>query len=94
MKVKEESVKFTSFNIRYGLYEFLVMPFGLTNAPSYFADMMNMIFRYFLDKFVLIFIDDILVYSKTEEENEMHLRLVLERRRKHELKIKFGKYKF
>ena len=94
MKVEEESIKYTAFNTRYGLYEFLVMPFGLTNAPSYFVDLMNRTFRDFLDKFVVVFIDDILVYSKSEEEHAKHLHLVLSRLRAHNLKAKFTKCTF
>ena len=94
MKVEDSSVKYTAFNTRYGLYEFLVMPFGLTNAPSYFVDLMNRIFRDYLDKFVLIFIDDILIYSKTVEEHKNHLHLVLSRLRENDLKAKFSKCAF
>ena len=94
MKVEDSSVKYTAFNTRYGLYEFLVMPFGLTNAPSYFVDLMNRIFRDYLDKFVLIFIDDILIYSRTVEEHENHLHLVLSRLREKDLKAKFSKCAF
>ena len=67
----------TAFTTRYGLYEYTVMSFGLTNAPAFFMYMMNSVFMEYLDKFVVVFIDDILVYSKTEEEHENHLRLVL-----------------
>ena len=94
MKVEESSIKYTAFNTRYGLYEFLVMPFGLTNAPSYFVDLMNRIFRDYLDIFVLIFIDDILIYSKTPSEHEKHLHLVLSRPREQNLKAKFSKCSF
>ena len=94
MKVEDSSVKYTAFNTRYGLYEFLVMPFGLTNAPSYFVDLMNRTFRDFLDRFVLIFIDDILVYSKTEEEHKHHLHLVLTRLKENKLNAKFSKCLF
>ena len=67
----------TTFVTRYGLYEFIVMSFGLTNAPAYFMYLMNKVFMEYLDKFIVVFIDDILVYSKNEEEHEEHLRLVL-----------------
>jgi hypothetical protein len=72
-----EDVPKTAFTSRYGLYEFTVMSFGLTNAPAYFTYVMNKVFMEYLDKFVVVFIDDILVFSRNEEENEEHLRLVL-----------------
>ena len=84
----------TSFRTRYGSYEWLVMPFGLTNAPAYFVDLMNRVFKNFLDRFVLIFIDDILMYSKTEEKHEKHLRIVLETFRSNQLKEKKFKCHF
>ena len=70
------------------------MPFGLTNAPAYFMNMMNNVFMEFLDKFVVVFINDILVYSKNEEEHKQHLRLVLEKLREHQLYAKFSKCEF
>nr|GEU98114.1 hypothetical protein [Tanacetum cinerariifolium] len=73
LQVKEQDIPKTSFCTRYGHYEFLVMPFGLTNAPPVFIDLMNRIFHKYLDKFIIVFIDDILVYSKTKEEHEEHL---------------------
>ena len=77
LKIREQDIPKTTFTTRYGLYEYTVMSFGLTNAPAYFMSMMNKVFMEFLDKFVVVFIDDILVYSKSEEEHKEHLRLVL-----------------
>jgi hypothetical protein len=77
-----------------GLYEFTVMSFGLTNAPAYFMYMMNKVFMEYLDKFVLVFINDILVYSRSEEEHEGHLRLVLRKLRDHKLYAKLSKCEF
>ncbi|KAL5570825.1 hypothetical protein UlMin_020422, partial [Ulmus minor] len=77
LKIKEDDVPKSAFRTRYGHYEFLVMPFGLTNAPAAFMDLMNRIFREYLDKFVIVFIDDILIYSKSQKEHEQHLRVVL-----------------
>jgi hypothetical protein len=77
LKVQECDIPKTAFISRYGLYEFAVMSFGLTNALAYFMYMMNMVFMEYLDKFIMVFIDDILVYSRNEEEYEGHLRLVL-----------------
>jgi hypothetical protein len=79
LKIRTEDIPKTAFTIRYGLYEFLVMSFGLTNAPTYFMNLMNKVFMEYLDRFVVVFIDDILVYSKNEEANEDHLRLVLQK---------------
>jgi hypothetical protein len=78
IKIRPEDVPKTAFSIRYGLYEYLVMSFGLTNAPAYFMYLMNSIFMPELDKFVMAFIDDILVYYKNEEEHEQHLRVILQ----------------
>ena len=76
LKVKDEDVKKTTFRTCYGHYEFLVMPFGVTNAPFAFMDLMNYVFTTYLDEFVIVFIDEILVYSKNLVEHEKHLRLV------------------
>ncbi|WVZ76442.1 hypothetical protein U9M48_024418 [Paspalum notatum var. saurae] len=84
----------TAFTTKYGLYEYTVMSFGLTNAPAYFMQLMNSVFMDYLDKFVVVFIDDILIYSKTEAEHEEHLRLVLQRLREHKLYAKFSKCEF
>ena len=78
MRVKEEDIPKIAFRTRYGHYEFSVMPFGLTNAPAVFMDLMNRVFHEYLDSFVIVFIDDILVYSKSQEEHEEHLRIVLQ----------------
>ena len=77
LKFRAEDIPKTAFTTRYGLYEYTVMSFGLTNAPAYFMNLMNKIFMDFLDKFVVVFIDDILIYSKSEEEHELHLRTIL-----------------
>ncbi|KAA3490754.1 DNA/RNA polymerases superfamily protein [Gossypium australe] len=94
LKVKEVDVHKTAFRTRYGHYEFLVMPFGLTNAPAAFMDLMNRVFQQYLDQFVVVFIDDILVYSKTEEEHDKHLRIVLQVLREKQLYAKFSKCEF
>ena len=91
LKIQEQDIPKTAFTTRYGLYVYTVMSFGLTNAPAYFMNMMNKVFMEFLDKFVVVFIDDILVYSKNEEEHKEHFRLVLEKLREHQLYAKFSK---
>ncbi|WVZ76267.1 hypothetical protein U9M48_024255 [Paspalum notatum var. saurae] len=93
-KDREEDIPKTAFSTRYGLYEYLVMSFGLTNAPAFFMYMMNSVFMNELDKFVVVFIDDILIYSKSEKEHEEHLKVVLTRLREHKLYAKFSKCAF
>nr|GFD13430.1 putative reverse transcriptase domain-containing protein [Tanacetum cinerariifolium] len=78
LRVREEDIPKTAFRTRYGHLEFTVTPFGLTNAPVVFMDLMNRVCRPYLDKFVIFFIDDILIYSKSKEEHEVHLKLILE----------------
>jgi hypothetical protein len=82
------------FSTRYGLYEYLVMSFGLTNAPAYFMYLMNSVFMQELDKFVVVFIDDIMIYSKTPEDHAKYLHVILQRLRDHHLYAKFSKCKF
>ena len=94
LKIKPQDIPKTDFRTRYGHFEFLVMSFGLTNAPAAFMDLMNRVFRDYLDQFVIVFIDDILVYSRSVEEHEQHLRLVLQRLREKKLYAKFSKCKF
>ncbi|GKE20043.1 putative reverse transcriptase domain-containing protein [Tanacetum coccineum] len=92
--IKEEDILITAFRTRYGHFEFQVMPFGLTNAPSVFMDLMNRVCKPYLDKFIIVFIDDILVYSKEEEEHEKHLKIILELLKKERLYAKFSKCDF
>jgi hypothetical protein len=94
LKIKNSDVPKTAFVTRYGQYEFTVMSFGLTNAPSYFMNLMNKVFMEELDKSVVVFIDDILIYSKSAEEHGQHLRVVLEKLRRHKLYAKFSKCEF
>ncbi|WVZ97548.1 hypothetical protein U9M48_043074 [Paspalum notatum var. saurae] len=94
IKIREEDIPKTAFSTRYGLYEYLVMSFGLTNAPAFFMYMMNSVFMNELDKFVVVFLDDILIYSKDEKEHEEHLRIVLTWLREHKLYAKFSKCAF
>ena len=94
LRVKDDDITKTAFRTCYGHYEFTVMPFGLTNAPTAFMDLMNRIFRKHLDKFVIVFIDDILIYSKNQEEHEEHLKLTLQILREHQLYAKFSKCEF
>ena len=94
MRIKDEDIHKTTFRTRYGHYEFVVVPFGLTNALATFMCLMNSVFNKYLDKFVLVFLDDILVYSKNEEEHEGHLRLTLQLLREHHLYAKMSKCDF
>jgi hypothetical protein len=94
LKVRECDILKSAFVSRYGLYEFTVLSFGLTNVPAYFTYMMNKVFMEYLDKFVMVFIDDILVYSISEEEHEGHLRLVLQKLQDHKLYAKLSKCEF
>ncbi|XP_042455224.1 uncharacterized protein LOC122039864 [Zingiber officinale] len=94
LRVGDADIPKTAFRTRYGHYEFLVMPFGLTNAPAVFMDLMNRVFLEYLDRFVIVFIDDILIYSRSEEEHMRHLRIVLETLRREHLYAKFSKCAF
>ncbi|GJZ61558.1 putative reverse transcriptase domain-containing protein [Tanacetum coccineum] len=94
LRVREQDVPKTAFRTRYGHYEFQVMPFGLTNAPAVFMDLMNRVCKPYLDKFVIVFIDDILIYSKDEKEHEEHLKTILELLKEEKLYAKFSKCEF
>ncbi|XP_019250938.1 PREDICTED: uncharacterized protein LOC109229841 [Nicotiana attenuata] len=94
LRIRASDVPKTAFRTRYGHYEFLVMSFGLTNAPAAFMELMNRVFRPYLDLFVIVFIDDILVYSRSQEEHEQHLRVVLQTLKDSQLYAKFSKCEF
>jgi hypothetical protein len=94
IKIHPEDIPKTAFPTRYGLYEYLIMLFGLTNAPTHFMYLMNSVFMLELDKFVVVFIDDILVYSNDEEEHEKHLCIILQRLHDHQLYDKFSRCAF
>jgi hypothetical protein len=94
LKIRESDIPKTAFRTRYGLYEYTVMSFGLTNAPAYFMYLMNKVFMEYLDKFVVVFIGDILIFSKMEGEHEKHLRLVLDKLRSNKLYTKFSNCEF
>lgn len=94
LKVKAEDVEKTAFRSRYGPFEFLVMPFGVTNAPAAFMDLMNRVFKNYLDEFVIVFIDDILVYSKDKAQHAVNLRKVLQTLQEQKLYTKFKKCEF
>jgi hypothetical protein len=94
LKIRESDIPKTAFHTRYGLYEYTVMSFGLTNAPAYFMYQMNKVFMEYLDMFVVVFVDDILIFSKMEEEHKKHIRMVLEKLRSNQLYAKFSKCEF
>ncbi|GJU79147.1 putative reverse transcriptase domain-containing protein [Tanacetum coccineum] len=94
LRIREEDIPITPFWTRYGHYEFQVMLFGLTNAPAVFMDLMNRVCKPYLDKFVIVFIDDILIYSKNKEEHEKHLKIILELLKKEQLYAKFSNCDF
>nr|GEV55218.1 putative reverse transcriptase domain-containing protein [Tanacetum cinerariifolium] len=94
LRMHDDDISKTAFRTRYGHFEFTVMPFGLTNALAVFMDLMNRVCKLYLDKFVIMFIDDILIYSKTKEDHENHLRLMLDLLRKEKLYAKFSKCEF
>ncbi|GJU11631.1 putative reverse transcriptase domain-containing protein [Tanacetum coccineum] len=94
MRVRDEDIPKTAFRTRCGHYEFQVVPFGLTNAPAVFMDLMDRVCKPYLDKFVIVFIDDILIYSRNKEEHTYHLRIILELLKKEKLYAKFSKCDF
>ena len=94
LRVRETDIPKTTFRMRYGHFEFTVMPFGLTNVPAAFMDLMHRVFQPYFDQFVVVFVDDILIYSQSEREHEYHLRIVLPLLRDHQLYTKFSKCKF
>jgi hypothetical protein len=94
LKIKATDIPKTAFITRCGLYEYMVISFGLTNAPAYFIYLMNKVFMEYLDKFMVVFIDDILIFSKNEEEHDEHLHLVLQKLRENQLYAKLNKCEF
>ena len=94
LRVRETNIPKTAFRTHYGHFEFTVMPFALTNAPAAFMDLMHRVFQLYLDQFVIVFVDDILIYSQSKWEHEYHLRIVLQLLRDHQLYVKFSKCKF
>ena len=94
LRVREVDIPKTTFRTRYGHFEFIVMPYGLTNAPIAFMDLMHMVFQPYLDQFVVVFVDDVLIYSQSENEHEDHLRIVLQALKDHQLYAKFRKCEF
>jgi hypothetical protein len=94
LRIRPSDIPKTTFITMYGLYEFTVMSFGLTNAPTFFMNLMNSVFMDSLDKFVVVFIDDILIYSQSEDEHVDYLKMVLQRLREHQLYAKLSKCEF
>jgi hypothetical protein len=94
MKIRPSDIPKTAFSTQYGLYEFIVMSFGLTNAPAYFMNLMNKVLMEYLDRFVVVFIDDILIYSKSDSDHEEHMRLMLQKLRDNQLYAKYSKCEF
>ena len=94
LRVREVDIPKTTFRTLYGHFEFTVMPFGLTNAPTAFMDLIYRVFQPYLDQFVVVFVDEILIYSKSEKDHEGHLRIVLQTLREHQLYAKFSNCKF
>jgi hypothetical protein len=94
LRIQPSDIPKTAFITKYGLYEYTVMSFGLTNALAFFMNLMNSVFMDYLDKFVVVFIDDILIYSQSEEEHVDHLKMVLQRLQQHQLYAKLSKFEF
>jgi hypothetical protein len=94
MKIRPSDIPKMAFSTRYGLYEFTIMSFGLTNAPAYFMNLMNKVFMEYLDRFIVVFIDDILINSNSDSDHEEHLRLVLQKLRDNQLYAKYSKCEF
>ena len=94
LRVRETDIPKTTFRTRYGHFKFTMMPFRLTNAPEAFMDLMHRVFQPYLDRFVVVFVDDILIYSQSKKEHEDHLRIVLQVLRDHQLYAKFSKCEF
>ena len=94
LRIREANIPKTAFRTQYGHFEFTVMPFELTNAPTAFMDLMHRVFQLYLDQFVVVFLDEILIYSQSKEEHEDHLRIVLQILRDHQLYAKFSKCEF
>ena len=94
MRVREVDIPKTTFRTRYSHFQLIVMPFGLTNVPAAFMDLMHRVFQPYLDQFVVVFVDNILIYSQSEKEHEDHLRIVLQALKEHQLYAKFSKCEF